>query len=214
MENLIIRQEEPRDYAAVEMLTREAFWNVNTPGCDEHYLVHVMRGHPDVIEELDLVAELDGKLVGSVLYTRTKLVDEAGNEKPVLTFGPLSVLPEYQRRGIGKRLLAVSFEKAAAMGYDTIVIFGSPANYATSGFKSSQKYNICIGTDTFPMSLLVKELKPGVLDGRRWSFVESPAMEMDPEEAECFDRNFPPRQKGWQSTQEEFYIYSHARLKG
>ena len=43
----VIRLEAPGDYRAVENLTREAFWNQSVPGCDEHYLVHTMRRHPD-----------------------------------------------------------------------------------------------------------------------------------------------------------------------
>ena len=58
-----IRNETPADYRAVEELTRLAFWNVNMPGCDEHYLVHIMRSHPDFIPELDFVIEEDGKIV-------------------------------------------------------------------------------------------------------------------------------------------------------
>lgn len=56
-DNIIIRRETPADYAAVEHLTREAFWNVYRPGCLEHYVVHVLRRDPDFVPELDLVME-------------------------------------------------------------------------------------------------------------------------------------------------------------
>ena len=101
----IIRNETPADYRAVETLTREAFWNQNFPGCDEHYLVHVMRSHPDFIPQLDFVLELDGEIIGSVLYTKAALLDEQGQKKTVLTFGPVSIAPEHQRKGYGKALL-------------------------------------------------------------------------------------------------------------
>lgn len=58
--NIIIRQETPADYAAVEHLTREAFWNVYRPGCLEHYVVHVLRNDSAFVPELDLVMEQDG----------------------------------------------------------------------------------------------------------------------------------------------------------
>ena len=112
MDNLRIRREEPGDYRAVEELTRDAFWNLQVPGCNEHYLAHVLRGHPDFIPELDLVAERDGRVVGNIMYTKAWLVDEAGNRKEILTFGPLSVAPECQRQGIGKRLMEESFRIA------------------------------------------------------------------------------------------------------
>ena len=129
MKNLTIRNETEKDYTIVEEMTREAFWNLYVPGCDEHYLVHTMRSHEDFIPELDFVAEIDGKIVGNVMYTKARLIDEAGNEKPILTFGPLCVRLGYQRKGIGKELLRTSFEKALYIGYDAIVIFGNPGNY-------------------------------------------------------------------------------------
>ena len=63
-----IRRERPADYAAVEQLTREAFWNVYRPGCMEHYVVHVLRDDPAFVPELDLVLEREGQLIGHVLY--------------------------------------------------------------------------------------------------------------------------------------------------
>ena len=50
-ENIIIRRETQIDHAAVEHLTREAFWNVYRPGCLEHYVVHVLREDPDFVPE-------------------------------------------------------------------------------------------------------------------------------------------------------------------
>ena len=117
MENLMIRKETERDYAAVENLTREAFWTVNVPGYDEHYLVHTMRCHEDFIPELAFVLERNGEIIGNVMYTRAALVDESGFCKPILTFGPLSILPAYQRRGYGRLLLEHSFRCAEELGY-------------------------------------------------------------------------------------------------
>ncbi len=56
---LTIRFEKKSDERKVEELTREAFWNHHVPGCDEHYLVHIMRSAPDFIPELDFVAVTD-----------------------------------------------------------------------------------------------------------------------------------------------------------
>ena len=57
---LKIRREEPKDYETIERITREAFYKMYIPGCLEHYLVHIMRGHEDFIPELDFVLELNG----------------------------------------------------------------------------------------------------------------------------------------------------------
>lgn len=109
MEQVTIRQERESDYAQVEQLIRQAFYNIYTPGCTEHYLAHVIRSHPDFLPELDLVLELDGRIIGSILYTRSTLVDETGEEKDILTFGPVCIRPDHQRRGLGKRLMEDSF---------------------------------------------------------------------------------------------------------
>lgn len=123
---MIIRNEEANDFRAVEELTKKAFWNVSVPGCNEHYLAHVLRGHPDFIPELDFIVEEDGKIIGNIMYTKCRLVDSDGNEKDVLTFGPLCIHPDYQRKGYGKKLQLHSFRRAEELGYDTIVIFGNP----------------------------------------------------------------------------------------
>lgn len=163
---IIIRKEQPEDYLRVETIIRKAFWNLYVPGCYEHYLAHILRSHEDFIPELDLVIEKDGLVIGSVMYTKNRLIDENGAEKQILTFGPICIAPEYQRMGYGKELMEVSFQKAVQMGYEAVVIFGSPANYVSSGFKSCKKYNVCLEGDIWPAAMLVKELKPGALDGK------------------------------------------------
>ena len=209
-----IRSETPADYRAVEEMTRKAFWNVQVPGCNEHYLAHILRDCADFIPEQDFVAELDGAIVGNVMYTRSKLIAEDGEEKDILTFGPLSVDPEYQRRGIGKALLRHSLEKAAQMGCEAVVIFGNPENYVTSGFRGCRHYGVAIAKDAYPVALLVKELKPGALAGKNWIFEESSAYEIEEGAAEAFDAGFPPMEKAWQPSQELFAIYSRSMVVG
>ncbi len=207
---LIIRNEEIRDYEIVENITRNAFYNLYVPGCIEHYLVRTMRGHNDFIHELDFVLELDGTVIGNIMYTKATLTDDNGNEKNILTFGPLCIEPEYQRKGYGKLLIQHSFEKALAMGYDTVVIFGSPSNYVSSGFVSCKKHNICVEGGKFPAAMLVKELKTGALDGRKRYYKGSPVMEVLPEHANAYDDTLPPKERKYTPTQEEFYIMSHS----
>lgn len=103
-ENIVIRNEKKEDWETVEEITRQAFYNLYVPGCVEHYLVHIMREHEDFIPELDFVLELDGQVIGNIIYTKAKLIDENGTEKEILTFGPVSIHPGYQRMGYGKML--------------------------------------------------------------------------------------------------------------
>lgn len=205
-----IRLEQPNDYQQVEMLIRQSFYNIYMPGCVEHYLAHILRSHADFLPELDFVLTADDKIIGTVMYTKARLVDEAGQEKEILTFGPLCIAPEYQRQGYGKQLLEHSFEKAIALGYDTIVIFGDPANYVSRGFKSCKRYHVCLENGTYPAAMLVKELNPGVLSGKKWIYHQSPAFDIDPAEAERFDATLEPMEKKELPCQESFYILSNA----
>lgn len=211
--NVIIRNETEADYRIVEEITRKAFWNLHVPGCSEHYLVHCIRDHKDFIPELDFVIEKDGCVIGNVMYTKAKLIDEMGKEKIILTFGPISILPEYQRKGYGKKLLETSFKKAIELGYDSIVIFGNPGNYVGRGFKSCRKYNVCLEGGVFPTAMLVKELIPNCLKGKKWVYYESAAYEIDEADVEKYDEQFEKAEKKYQPSQEEFYIYSHSMIR-
>ncbi|MDE6780898.1 MAG: N-acetyltransferase [Ruminococcus sp.] len=208
----MIRLETPADYRTVENINREVFWNLSVPGCNEHYFAHIMRDHADFVPKLDFVIEVNGKVIASIMYTKTRLIDESGTEKIILSFGPVCVLPEYQRMGYGKILIEHSFAKAVELGYDTVVIFGNPDNYVSRGFRSCKKYNVCLESDVFPAALLVKELLDGALDGRKWYYHESSVGELlnDEEKFKFFDEKFPPKVKAWQPSQEEFYIHSHS----
>lgn len=207
---LNIRNERESDYKNVEDITRKAFYNVYVPGCMEHYLVHIMRGHEDFIPELDFVIEVDGQTVGNIMYTISKLTDEGGTEKEIVTFGPVSILPKYQRKGYGKMLIEHSLKRAAELGYEAVVIMGSPANYVGSGFQCCRKYNVSVEKGKYPAAMLVKELKPGALDGRLWFYSDSPVMNVDEREAQAFDDGLEKMEKKWMPSQEAFYIMSHA----
>lgn len=208
-----IRNEVPSDFKRVEEITRKAFWNLYVPGCVEHYLVNIMRSHEDFLTELDFVIEADNQVIGNIMYTKAKLVDESGKEKKILTFGPICIMPEYQRMGYGKMLMEHSFKKAVELGYDTIVILGDPGNYVSSGFISCKKHNICLEDGTFPAAMLVKELKSGVLDGRKWFYSYSPIMNIDEAEVQRFDDTLEKMEKKFQISQEEFYILSHSLIQ-
>ena len=99
------------------------------------------------------------------------------------------------------------------MGYDTIVIFGSPVNYVGSGFLSCKKYNVCLENGKYPAAMLVKELAPNALDGRKWFYQDSPVMAVNMEDAISFDDALVKMEKKHQASQEEFYIMSHSFIE-
>ena len=213
--NIIIRNETPNDYRQVENLTRESFWNVYVPGAAEHYFVNQMRSHPDFIPELAFVLEKDGEIIGNIMYTKAWLEDENGERKEILSFGPLCVAPKYQRQKLGKLLIEHSFAVARGMGYDVNINFGNPGNYVSRGFVSCKKKNVSfVAQGNYPTALLVCELVPGALDGKKWMYIPSTAADCCEDEAAvcAFDATFPQKEKLWQPSQEEFYIYSHSSI--
>ena len=214
VKNIMIRNEKKADYEVVEKITREAFYNLYVPGCVEHYLVHIMREHEDFLPELDFVLELNGEVIGNVMYTKARLLDEDGNKKKILTFGPLCIKPEYQRQGYGKKLIEYSFERAAELGYDVVVIFGSPANYVGRGFKSCKKYDVCIEGGKYPAAMMIKELLPDTLKGHKWCYYDSPVMMISEEEALKYDDTLEKMEKEYRPSQDEFYIMSHSFVEG
>lgn len=214
MMNLSIRPETEKDYSEVEALTREAFWNLYMPGCDEHYLVHTMRTHPDFIADLDLVAVTGDQIIGSILYTRSYLQDEDGHCLETVTFGPLSVLPGWQRQGVGTALIQHSKKLVLEKGQaKAIIIYGDPHNYCRHGFKNGKDYQISDLAGKFPCALLVLALDEAVLAGHAWKYHASEAYDVDPEAASQFDQQFPVKPKGYQASQEEFRIISRAYLE-
>ena len=207
-----LRLETEKDYHEVESLAREAFWNLSVPGCSEHLFMHALRQHEAFVPQLDFVAEENGKIIGSVMYSESYLEDEKGNRKTVLTMGPLCVHPDHQRKGVGKALLEHTFGLAKEMGYDVVINFGNPDNYVARGYKSCRKYKVCFEGDIYPAALLVKELKEGALDGRKWFYHQNDADAVceDEKAVEEYDSRFEPKVKAWQPSQEEFYIHSHS----
>ena len=141
---ITIRLETKNDYRETENLTREAFWNVYRPGCMEHYVLHCYRRDPAFVPELDFVMELDGELIGQVIYVRSEIVCDDGRKVPIMTFGPIGIAPDYKRKGYGKRLLDYSMEKAKEMGCELIIasdyIKGSLSEADASDFEPDRRF--------------------------------------------------------------------------
>ena len=121
--SLVIRNIKEEDYDEIEVLTREAFWNVYRPGCSEHLVVHNIHRDESSIKDLELVALYDNKIVGHIVYTKGN-INGVENDK-FISFGPISVDPKFQHRQIGSKLIRISLQKAAKMGYLAVFITGN-----------------------------------------------------------------------------------------
>lgn len=196
MKNIKIRNEILSDYRDVEELTREAFYNQHVPGCNEHYLLHIMRNCSSFIKELDFVAELNEKIVANIVYTKSKIAcDNGAKYDDIITFGPLSVLPEYQRKGIGGMLIRNTKEIAKKLGYRAILIYGDPGYYSRFGFVEAEKYDIRTSDNMYAAALQAIELYPGALSDCPGCFLEDPVFDIDEKAAEKFDNSFPKKDK-------------------
>lgn len=196
--NIIIRNEKKEDYRKVENLTREAFWNVYRPGCMEHYVLHCYRGDPAFVPELDFVMELNGELIGQIIYVRSEIDCDDGRKLPILTFGPMGIAPKYKRQGYGKRLLDYSMEKAKETGAGALVITGNILFYGKSGFVPAKTKGVRYAYDPDADYLLVKELIPGFLDGISGTYKDPDGYfvcEKNPEAFERFEASFPKKEK-------------------
>ena len=138
----IIRLEQDKDYQSVENLIRESFWNVYRPGCSEHYVIHVLRNDPAFIKQLDFVMEKDGKLIGQNMFMKTIINSDNGKDIPVLTMGPICIIPELQRQGYRKILLDYSLDKATVLGFGAVLFEGNIKFYGKSGFDYASKFGI------------------------------------------------------------------------
>lgn len=196
--DIIIRPETKEDYRAVENLVRESFWNVYRPGCSEHYVIHVLRGDPAFVRELDFVMEKDGELIGQNMFMRTVIEADDGRVIDVLTMGPIGITPALKRRGYGKWLLDYSLEKAAELGFGAVLFEGNIGFYGHSGFTYARNFSIRYhdlpegADDSF---FLCKELIPGYLKGVSGVYQTPRGYYVDDADVEAFDRAFPYKEK-------------------
>lgn len=132
-----IRQETINDQQAVYALVSEAFATAEHADGNEQDIVNALRKGDAFIPELSLVAEMDGQLVGHILFTRAKV-----NQDEVLVLAPLSVKPEYQRQGVGKALIAEGHRIAKQLGYAYSLVLGSETYYPQMGYLPAQQLGI------------------------------------------------------------------------
>ena len=198
LHDIHLRLERPDDYYIVEELTREAFWKTfwehDQQICDEHLLVSRLRKSSSFVPELSYVAEQDGKLVGHIIYTVSKIVDNNSHE--MLTFGPLSVHPDYQNQGIGKALMLHTFQEAKRLGYRAVIIFGHSDYYPRVGFRRAIEFGITSSDNETFDSLMVYPLYDGALDGIQGRYYIDPIYEtLNQEDALAFDKQFPAKEE-------------------
>lgn len=138
---MIIRQENKNNYREVFIVIEKAFKHAEFTSNTEQFLVERLRKSNAFIPELSLVAEVDDKIVGHILLTKLKIKNKL-NEFDSLALAPVSVLPEYQGKGIGGKLIIESHKKAKELGYNSIILLGHETYYPRFGYKQANQFEI------------------------------------------------------------------------
>jgi len=153
-----IRPEGPHDGDAIRALHSAAFGRP-----DEARLVDALRASSAFLPELSLVAEEDGRVVGHVLFSPVSLAE--GEANGLLGLGPIAVLPERQRQGIGSRLIRVGLERAATLGCRAVVLVGHPDYYPRFGFTTASRFGLTCAYPVPDEVFMALPLRSGALDG-------------------------------------------------
>ncbi len=130
-----IRREEKKDHTIVYEINRLAFGQEN-----ESQLIEKIRKGSNFVPELSLIAEIDNKIVGHILFSRIKIV--GGSVFESLALAPMAVIPEFQKQGIGGKLIKKGIEKAKELGFDSIIVLGHKEYYPKFGFQRASKWSI------------------------------------------------------------------------
>lgn len=156
---MLIRKEESKDYDVVYSVVKAAFDSAEHADGNEHDLVNALRKGEAFISDLSLVAETDGKIVGHIMFTKAKV-----GEDIVLALAPLSVLPEYQRKGIGMSLIKEGHSIAGELGYEYSIVLGSETYYPKAGYVPADSFGIKPPFDVPNENFMACKIKEGASD--------------------------------------------------
>lgn len=149
-------------------------------------------------KEIDLCLEVEGQIIGHIMFVHAEIKADDGRILPIMTFGPISIRPDFQRKGYGKILLDYALEKAAEMGVGAVCMEGNIDFYGKCGFdvasKSGIHYYAEPREEVVPYFLL-KQLRDGFLDGVTGVYKTPDGYFVSDQAAEEFDREFPPKVK-------------------
>ena len=196
-----IRLENPQDWREVEVLTRESFWNVYRPGCQEHFVLKEYRSNPAFIPELDFVMEEDGRIIGHVMFSKAEIILCDGTPFPAWTFGPISIHPDYKRKGYGLMLLKYALEKAKEAGIGLLCMEGNIDFYRNAGFDLASKLKIHYHSEPADSPVpyfLAQELIPGYWSGKEGTYCPPKGYfvaEENPEAYAEYEATFPHKEK-------------------
>ncbi len=163
-----IRPEQPDDYPTIYEINRAAF-----DGEVEARLINNLRGTQAFIPELSLVALLDGKVIGHILFSWVH-VETDSKRTPVISLAPMAVLPEHQNQGIGSLLVREGLKRCRDLGYGIVVLVGHANYYPRFGFAAAKEKGLKLPFEAPDEAFMVCELVPHALEGITGTIVYPP----------------------------------------
>jgi putative acetyltransferase len=161
---MMLRQEKEADFPAIYDLVKTAFQTAKVSNGDEQNFVDRLRASGNYLPGLALVAEDGVKLIGHIMLTKTSF-ETASGRRPILLLGPLAVVLERRRQGIGAQLVHEACRLAKAQGHTAVILVGDPAYCSRFGFRPAIHFGIA-NTDQIPNeNVMACELVPEALHG-------------------------------------------------
>jgi predicted N-acetyltransferase YhbS len=161
---ITIHAERPDEAATIAQVVQSAYAAVAYSDHREHLMIERLRGTGAYIPSLSLLAEIEGEAVGHILLTRAHIRTDRSVVE-TLALAPLSVVPACQGQGVGKRLVTAAHERAAGLGFGSIVLVGIPGYYPQFGYEPLRRYPITLPFDAPDDNCMILSLVPGALDG-------------------------------------------------
>jgi len=158
----VVRPESARDIRAIVEVNDLAFGQNF-----ESKLVEKLRKSRDFIADLSLVAEMDGKIVGYVLFYPVMIIVDDVTGHLSLSLAPMSVHPAYQKSGIGAALVREGLKRAASHGFDSVVVVGHSSYYPKFGFRRASEFGLSSPFNVPDDIFMAIELKEGALKNIR-----------------------------------------------
>lgn len=158
-----IRQEKKEDFPAVFDVITQAFEKEEMSDHQEQYLVERLRKSEAFIPQLSLVAVLNGQIIGHILLSKIQIKNDSESFES-LALAPVSVLPEFQHKGIGGNLIRKAHEVARDLGFGSVVVLGHADYYPKFGYSKAADFGITLPFEVPSENCLAIELLPNSLD--------------------------------------------------
>lgn len=164
--NIHIREERHQDRPSVSGLVEKAFRNEIHSDHREHLLVERLRESQAFVPGLSLVCEAENKIIGYILLSEIR-IKTAKKELRSLAMAPVAVLPGFQGKGIGGKLIKAAHRRAHDLGYQSIVLLGHEKYYPRFGYRPAHQFGISLPFDVPEVNCMAIELEPGALENSK-----------------------------------------------